>query len=310
MRVSFIVGLYNCLPLTREMLASLQLSLPKGLEYEIIFVDDFSTDETRFWLKTLKAPRRYILNDKNLGYAATNNRGAKEATGDVLIFLNNDLIFCKGWLEPLIKAHKELGNKAGVIGNVQRDAKSGEIDHAGVYINAKGKPTHIKTLSFLSRLYKPVLIDTLSTGACFLISKELWLILGGFDEKYINGSEDIDLQLRVRALGRINAVCLGSTIRHHISQSPGRKSKDEENSFRLTLTWKDTLAELSLDDWCRHHFETYLPEPRDFPDQSLARKIALYYILRFPIDPPKEALPNVYKALEYELTRWRVMFKP
>ena len=49
MVVSFVIPLYNCLPLTQAMLASLRTSLPAGLEHEIIFVDDGSTDGTRDW---------------------------------------------------------------------------------------------------------------------------------------------------------------------------------------------------------------------------------------------------------------------
>lgn len=308
MRVSFIVGLYNCLPLTREMLRSLQSSLPGDLDYEIIFIDDLSTDDTRSWLKTLKAPCRYSLNEKNYGYAASNNRGALIATGDICIFLNNDLVFTKGWLEPLLKTYTDLGSNAGVIGNVQRDIKTGLIDHAGIYINSKGKPAHLKTAPIFSTLFNLVLRNTLSTGACFLISKTLWIKLNGFNESYMNSCEDIDLGLRARKLGKINAVCLGSQIYHHISQSPGRKSRDEFNSYTLTLTWNATLAELSLKDWCKNYFETYLSDPRDYPNASLARKIALY-LIGLKRTPPHEALLGAHHSLEIELKRWKEMFK-
>ena len=49
---------------------------------------------------------------------------------------------------------------------------------------------------------------------------------------------------------------------------------DEANTYRLTRIWREQLVELALPDWCRHHFETFLPEPRDFPDPALARRVA------------------------------------
>ncbi|MES1194676.1 MAG: glycosyltransferase [Opitutus sp.] len=95
-RVSFVVPLYNCLGLTQAMLASLQASLPADLALEIIFVDDGSTDGTREWLATLPPDIRVVLNEKNLGYAAANNRGAALARGEFLALLNNDLILAPG----------------------------------------------------------------------------------------------------------------------------------------------------------------------------------------------------------------------
>ena len=92
MQVSFIIPLYNCLAHTQECLRTLQASLPAWLEHEIILVDDGSTDGTRAWLATLGAPCRVLLNERNAGYAAANNRGAAVARGRILVLLNNDLI--------------------------------------------------------------------------------------------------------------------------------------------------------------------------------------------------------------------------
>ena len=58
MQVSFVIPLFNCLPLTQAMVASLQATVPADVEYEIILVDDSSTDGTRAWLATLGSPCR------------------------------------------------------------------------------------------------------------------------------------------------------------------------------------------------------------------------------------------------------------
>jgi O-antigen biosynthesis protein len=76
-QVSFIIPLFNCLPLTQAMLASLRDTIPAGLTHEIVLVDDGSTDGTREWLGSLRDPPfRAVFNERNLGYAAANNRAA------------------------------------------------------------------------------------------------------------------------------------------------------------------------------------------------------------------------------------------
>lgn len=307
MDVSFVVPLFNCLPYTQAMVASLQASLPAGLAYEIILVDDGSSDGTREWLAALSDPCRVLLHATNQGYAAANNHGAALARGEILVLANNDLLFSRGWLEPILAAHRRLGPRAGLVGNVQRSVQTGQIDHAGIFINHKGKPEHVRRRpGWLARLFAPLRPCPLMTGACVSIRRELWTELGGFDEGYVNGCEDVDLCLRAEAAGRTNAIALRSSVRHHVSTTPGRKSRDEANTFRLTLRWQERLAVLGQPDWCRHHFETYLPEPRDFPDPALARQIACY-LLGLRRDPPPQAAAGMRAAIAVELTRWRAL---
>src|SRR5882672_4219897 len=123
-QVSFVIPLFNNLALTRACVESLQATLPAGLAYEIILVDDGSADGTRAWLATLTAPFRVVLNERNLGYAAANNRAVALAAGHYLALLNNDLILLSGWFKRLLRAHRSLGARAGLVGNVQLDARS------------------------------------------------------------------------------------------------------------------------------------------------------------------------------------------
>jgi len=145
MQVSFVIPLYNCLPLTQAMVASLQASLPPGLAHEIILVDDGSTDGTREWLATLRPPFQVILHERNLGYAAATNRGAALACGEYLALLNNDLLLAPGWLEPMLAAHRHLGPRAGLVGNIQRQVRTGTVDHCGLQLSLRGKLEHRRT---------------------------------------------------------------------------------------------------------------------------------------------------------------------
>src|SRR5206468_659098 len=114
------------------MLASLQATLPANLTHEIIFVDDGSTDGTREWLATLREPIRVVLNERNLGYAMANNHAAATARGELLVLLNNDLVLQPHWLEPMLATHAALDERAGIVGNLQLNARTRELDHAGI----------------------------------------------------------------------------------------------------------------------------------------------------------------------------------
>jgi GT2 family glycosyltransferase len=304
-QISVVIPLFNCLPLTQAVVEGLRATLPPAVPHEVILVDDGSTDGTRDWLATLRPPFRVVLNEENLGYGAANNRGAARARGEYLALLNNDLVLAPGWLDPMLEAHRSLGPKAGLIGNVQRDARTGAVDHAGIGVDRKGKPEHDRRApSVWSRWLFPVRRVPALTGACMLMTTALWRELGGFDEGYFNGCEDIDLCLRAAEAGRVNAVALRSVVGHHVSSSPGRKQRDEANTRRLALRWRATLVRLGVPSWCRHYLRA---DPRDLPDQALALQ-CIGYLSGLKRTAPPGACAGIQAALELELQRWTVMF--
>ncbi len=309
-QVSFVIPLFNNLALTRACVESLQATLPAGLAHEIILVDDGSTDGTREWLKTLAAPFRVVLNDRNLGYAVANNRAIATARGDLLALLNNDLVLLPRWLDYLIDAHRSLGARAGLIGNVQLDAHTGAVDHTGIVINRCGKPVHDRVSpSHLIRLIRPIRPVPAVTGACVLLARALWEKLGGFDEAFVNGGEDIDLCFRARAASRTNAVALRSIVRHHISSSSGRKANDEKNSYLLAQRWRRDFIAAAAEakrDWCREYVATFLLEPRD-ADRVVARR-AFLHALHLRPTPPPEAAAAIAGELAKEFAHWEELF--
>ena len=308
MKVSFVIPLFNCLPLTQAMVASLQASLPAGLTHEIILVDDGSTDGTREWLATLSAPFQVVLNARNLGYTAANNRGAGMARGEILALLNNDLVLQPGWLAPMLAAHRRLGSRAGLVGNVQRSVATCAVDHAGMFLNVKGKMEHLRSApSPLARWLHPVRPMGAVTGACVLLDRTLWQQLGGFDEGYINGSEDVDLCFRALAAGRVNAVALRSVVRHHVSASAGRKARDEENTCRFTRRWRAELAQMVDRAWCWRYLEADWSGTRDPSGHGPARRMLLY-ALHLQSGPPAEARAALNTALDAEFARWGQLF--
>lgn len=312
MQASFIIPLFNGLAFTRECLRTLRATLPAGLEHEVILVDDGSTDGTRDWLATLAPPCRVLLNAANAGFATTCNRGAAAATGELLVFLNNDLELLPGWYAPLAALARRPG--AGVVGNVQRDARTGRLDHTGIRFNERGKPEHARRLWPSALLPGPLTPwpwgsrrVAAVTGACFAIRRATWVGLGGFDPAFVNGGEDLDLCFRARAAGLRNAVALRSVVRHHISQSPGRKRHDERNSFLLARRWRSLLERLSARACSQVYLDAHWEEPRDFPRPTDA---FLTFLFRHRLWPaaPAGARDAAADALAVELARWNGMF--
>ena len=311
--LSVVTPLYNCLPLTRAMVESLRATVPPWVTYEIILVDDGSTDGTREWLAGLGEPFRVVLNERNLGFGGATNRGAELARGRVLALLNNDLVLQPGWFGPMLWALRLLGWRAGLVGNIQLDAATGEVDHAGIVLDEKCKPTHERREPGPASLaLRPIRGVFALTGACLLVRASTWRRLGGFDEAFFNGCEDIDFCLRAREAGLVNVIAMRSRVLHHVSASPGRKRRDEENTMRLVLRWSHRIAEYACRDresrelaW--EYFWGAIPEPRDIPEAAEVARAALFW-LGLTKAPPRVSLKPKNDIIDLELARWREMF--
>jgi GT2 family glycosyltransferase len=245
-QVSFIIPVFNQLSLTQACLASLKSTLPPGLEHEIILIDDASTDATRDFLRELPPPHIVLLNERNLGYAASNNRGARVAQGEFLALLNNDLVLQPGWFEPMLAAFTAR-RRVGLVGNVQLSAETGEVDHVGVIFRDGGYPVHLSESLNLARARGPYAEFPAVTAACCLVRRDWFLLTGGFDEQYRNGFEDTDLSLRAREDGLINLVATSRVVRHHISRSTGRSAYEYRNAHRFLERWGPRAAALERD---------------------------------------------------------------
>lgn len=225
--------------------------------HEVVLINDASPDETGEFLTTLADKPNYkiLRNSQNLGFAASNNKGANAATGDILVFLNNDLELTDNWLTPILDLLATLP-KAGAVGNIQRNIQTGLVDHAGIFFDLDGLPTH----AHKNRANPPA--DAWKernalTAACFAIRRDLFLQLGGFDEAYRNGCEDVDLCMRLRKSGHRLYVSHHSVIRHHISVAPGRNTHNNQNTKRFRKLWSDYSKQFGNVEWPIEYFRRY-----------------------------------------------------
>lgn len=286
MRFTVVTALFNGIDYTRKYLDSLESTL-QGIEYELILVDDGSTDGTREFLKGLKQGRnlKVILNEENLGFAKSNNRACYHATGDYLLFLNNDLLLTPGWLDPMVRAlrrtHVWMGHRrrAGVVGNVQRRMDDGVIDHAGVYFSLYAAPAH----AFQGEHHMPsseaYTSWSAATAACWLVEQSHFREFGGFDERYLNGMEDIDFCLQSMHAGRIAVVANESVIEHAVSASRDSADTADRNELLLWQKWRYPIQEMALIDQIRYMWLRELEE-RPFAAR-LARAGAAMLVERF-----------------------------
>ena len=106
----------------------LEKTLLGKISYEVLIVDDGSTYGTKEFLLTLPFPYRVFFNETNKGYAKNNNYAAREAKGEFICFLNNDVFVQGNWLLPMIEVF-QTKKMVGMVGNVQRLANSIKYDH-------------------------------------------------------------------------------------------------------------------------------------------------------------------------------------
>ncbi|HEX3624933.1 MAG TPA: glycosyltransferase [Verrucomicrobiae bacterium] len=238
-QISIIIPTFNNIGLTRQCISSILSNTPQGL-YEIVVVDNASTDGTPAYLKQEEdaGNMRAILQSRNSGFAKGCNVGAKAAKCPVLVFLNNDTVVTEGWLSALVTAARE--SKAGVVGAKLLYA-DGTIQHAGIeFINGIPDHPHRHASADLPAVNKRRELDMV-TGACLTTSRDLFLSIGGFDEVFQNGVEDIDYCLRVRALGHKVVYEPQSVVYHLEGQSRGRFDHVKENLKIFFERWSGSF---------------------------------------------------------------------
>jgi GT2 family glycosyltransferase len=239
---SFIIPVKDQREYTRDCLLSLYGFTSRYLrESEILIVDDGSVDPTTYFLSTLGEPVRVLTNPENIGFARSNNQAVQASRGEIIILINNDLVFQRNWFEPMLKACLG-GSNDRIVGNVQRNKTDYTIDHAGKYFEASGIPRHFGQWHQELFPWMPeedFLEFPSITAACWMMKKTVFERLGGFDEGYVNGFEDDDLCMRASELNIPCGVALNSMVYHYVSRSSGRKTHENANEKRFLERWGD-----------------------------------------------------------------------
>lgn len=211
--VSLVIAVYNQVHYTRRCLESIVRCT--RMPYELILVDNGSSDGTKEFLGTVRAT--VIGNATNLGCAKAWNQGIRASGGDIVGILNNDIVVTPGWLEGLVAFVERTGH-----GIVSPAAREGPLEYdldgyAGEFVRQCARASRS------GEIY----------ASCMLIRREVFERVGLFDEAFAyGGGEDIDLLWRARQAG-FTVGMTGSVLIHHFGMVTQDAVKSRETQAHV-----------------------------------------------------------------------------
>jgi GT2 family glycosyltransferase/tetratricopeptide (TPR) repeat protein/protein-L-isoaspartate O-methyltransferase len=236
---SIVIPVWNRRDLTEQCLVRLAAvtAATDGCDYEVILVDNGSSDTTPELLSMLSGDVRVIRNEQNRGFAAACNQGAKASRGRYLVFLNNDTLPLEGWLTALVQ-EVERSPEVAVVGS-KLLYEDGTIQHGGVafsWLYGTAYHVYLRVPADAPMVNRRRELQAV-TAACMLVRRTAFEAAGGFDEGFRNGFEDVDLCLNIRERGGRVVYQPKSVLYHLESQTPGRKAHERENIRRFLTRW-------------------------------------------------------------------------
>lgn len=256
--VSIIVVNHNGGDHLRQCLESLaSLSYPKE-SYEIMLVDNNSSDGSALAAKRANPSIKIFCNKINLGFCAANNLGAAEAKGDYIALINSDMRACRDWLFELVGAMKKADDVGAVGGKIltwdgdKLDFGDGLLVFDG---HAFQKDEGRENAPGLHCKEKDILFPC---GGNMLVRRDLFQAEGGFDEDFFAYLEDVDFGWRLWLHGYRVVYSPGAVV-YHKSETTSSKFGIykrgylyEKNSFMVALknyedkTLKEVLSPMLL----------------------------------------------------------------
>lgn len=223
--------------------------------YEIVIIENNSVEPETFALyeelKTLDGRIRVLDWQQPFNYAAVNNWAVRQARGEMLLFLNNDIeVITPAWIEELLMHATRPG--VGSVG-AKLYFPNNTIQHAGVVVGEGEVAIHIYegySRDMTGHGMQLVLARNVSanTSACMMVSREVFDSVGGFDEKYVLAYSDVDLCLRLLEAGCINVWTpfaelyhVGSSTRGY-ERTPAQLTRLEAEVAHLRQRWQSLLA--------------------------------------------------------------------
>jgi GT2 family glycosyltransferase/glycosyltransferase involved in cell wall biosynthesis len=244
--VSVIIPVYNQVFHTLACLISLFESAPETA-FEVIIADDCSTDETATILAKFSDRIRIVRTPGNLGFLKNCNHAAKEAKGEFVVFLNNDMVLLPEWLDSLV-ATISKDRECGMVGSKLLNLDGTLQEAGGIFWNDGSAWNYGRGQNPMAPEFNYKKEVDYCSGASICLRKEVWDAVGGFDELYAPAyCEESDLAFRLRARGlktiyqprsvgiHLEGVSCGTDTAH------GIKAYQVENLKKLQGRWFDVL---------------------------------------------------------------------
>jgi GT2 family glycosyltransferase len=245
--ISIIILMHNKISMTRDCLSHLAKAIV-DLDHEVIVLDHASTEDTDSirvcgeWFRRF----RIIRIPENATFSSGNNFGVSQAGGDWLLFLNNDA-FVKPDAVQQLRATAVMDIGIGAIGGKLLYPGETAIQHAGICQMLWDHPSNygVGADPGDNRISQSCDRFALS-GAMLCVSRSAYEAVGGFDERYFWGTEDIDLCLKIRAAG-LRCVYCPDAIAVHLESATIKTThagNAERNCALFRRLWNPVLQPL------------------------------------------------------------------
>lgn len=234
MKVSVVIPNYNGRSLLENCIESLLLQTYK--DFEIIVVDNGSTDDS-YELIIRQFPQiKFISLGANYGFSKAVNEGIKSANGEYIVLLNNDVECTNDWLENLVKCIEQDEKIFSVSSKLLQYYTRDKIDDAGDELNLLGiafqQGNNLSNKSYTRRRS----IFSSCAGAA-IYRKKLFNVIGYFDENFFAYLEDVDIGFRAKIYGYKNIYCPNAIV-YHMS---GATSSNMSNHFKIRLSARNSV---------------------------------------------------------------------
>ena len=231
--VSIVIVNWNSAAYTAACVSSIRAET-EDLQYEIIVVDNWSTDDSVEVLKQIPGIR-LIVSPTNLGFARANNLGYQQSSGDVLLFLNPDT----NVQGPAISRMRDAllsGSTFGIVGckllNTNLSLQTSCVQSFPTILNQLADAEALKARfpklrmwgisALFEESHSPVPVEVVS-GACLMIRRETFQKVGMFSTDYFMYGEDVDLCHMVAQAGLQIGYVARATVIHHGGQSSKKR---------------------------------------------------------------------------------------
>lgn len=225
--VSIVITNYNGKHFLGACLSSvLQTNYPRN-RYEVILVDNASTDGSVEYVRSKFPFVKVLPLSENYGFTGGNNLGVRVAQGDFIVFLNNDTIVDREWLSELVKvtlSHPRIGICGSKIISM-KDRKT--ITYNGRALHILGGVIPHKFLTFEDGCGKKICVTGCVQGSSFLVRKDVFEVLGGFDNDYFLYSDEVDICYRAWINGYYVGYAPNSIVYHYGGGTAGTLDKPE-----------------------------------------------------------------------------------
>ncbi len=217
--IAIVILNHNGINLLKKFLSNVILNSP---EADTVLIDNGSTDNSVSWFKINYPNLKCVELKKNYGYAEGYNRGLKHLNHLYFALLNNDLCVTKGWLPPILDEFERKNNVAIIQPHILNYKKKQYFEYAGAaggFIDKYGYPfCRGRILNILEKndgQYDDTSEIFWASGACFLIRRNVFCDLGGFDDEFFAHQEEIDLCWRAHKKG-FKVLAVGSSKVFHL----------------------------------------------------------------------------------------------